>query len=121
MLEAKDLKYLKRSQTRGARIGGWVLAVVACVFIVVGVLNVRLAAKLGTMQGMGVQELFQRWLPGPQVTEQYSGAFLLAVNRLQTGITEVVYGLVIAVIFYAYNKSRQRNKRILKFIEDKRE
>jgi apolipoprotein N-acyltransferase len=45
MLEASDLQYLKRSQTRGARIRAWVLVILACVFIVGGILNIRLGAK----------------------------------------------------------------------------
>ncbi len=42
------------------------------------------------MQGMGIQELFDRRFPGVQVDAQYSGFFLLAVKRLQTEILQVV-------------------------------
>ncbi len=118
MVEARDLKYLIRSQTRGAKIGAWILAAVACVLSVGGILNIGLAARLAAIQGIGFEELFSRWLQGVQLDAQYSGLFLFALNRLQMGMLGFVYGLGIAVIFCAYNKSRQRNKRILKFIED---
>lgn len=118
MLEASDLQYLKRSQTRGARIRAWVLVILACVFIVGGILNIRLGARLAAMQGMGFEELLYRWFQGVEVDAQYSGLFFFALNRLQMGMLGFVYGLGIAVVFCAYNKSRQRNKRILTCIEE---
>lgn len=119
MLEASDLRYLKRSQSRSAKIGGWVLAVVACVLTVGAILNIRLAARLAAMQGIGFQELLYQWFQGVQVDAQYSGLFLFAMNRLQMGVLGLAYGILLAILFCAYSKSIQRNKRILKFIEDR--
>jgi len=119
MLEASDLRYLKRSQSRSAKIGGWVLAVVACVLTVGAILNIRLAARLAAMQGIGFQELLYQWFQGVQVDAQYSGLFLFAMNRLQMGVLGLAYGILLAILFCGYSKSIQRNKRILKFIEDR--
>lgn len=119
MLEARDLIYLRRSQSSGARIGVWVLAVVACVIVVGGILNIRLAARLATMQGIGFGELLHQWFQGVEVDAQYSGLFLFAMNRLQIGIFGLAYGIILGIIFCGYSKSRQRNKRILKCIEDR--
>lgn len=119
MLEADDLRYLRRSQTRGARIGAWFLAVVACVIVVGGILNIRLAARLAAMQGIGFGELLYQWFQGVKVDAQYSGLFLFAMNRLQMGIFGLAYGIILGIIFCGYSKSRQRNKRILKCIEDR--
>ncbi len=121
MLEARDLTYLRRSQSSGARIGAWVLAVVACVIVVGGILNVRLAARLAAMQGIGFGELLYQWFQGVKVDAQYSGLFLFAMNRLQMGIFGLAYGIIMGIIFCGYSKSRQRNKRILKCIEDRSE
>lgn len=118
MLEVSDIKHLKRSQTRSAKIGIWFLPVVACVLIVGGVLNIHLGSKFGAMQGVGLGELFRQWFQGIQIDAQYSGVFLMAVTRFQMGITGFVYGVLVAVFSYFYGKSVQRNKRILKFIED---
>ena len=119
MLEAGDLSYLKRSQTRGARIGAWILAVVACVIVVGAILNIRLATRLSAMQGIGLGELLCQWFQGVKVDAQYSGLFLFAMNRLQMGIFGLAYGIIMGIIFCGYSKSRQRNKRILKCIEDR--
>jgi len=118
MLEASDLRYLKRSQSRSAKIGTWALAVVACVFTVGGILNIRLASRLAAMQAIGFQELLYQWFQGVHVEAQYSGLFLFAMNRLQMGIFGLVYGIFMAIIFCGYSKSIQRNRRILKFVED---
>jgi ABC-type phosphate/phosphonate transport system permease subunit len=118
MLEAGDLTYLRRSQTRGARIGAWVLAVVACVIVVGAILNIRLAARFATMQGIGFGELLHQWFQGVKVDAQYSGLFLFAMNRLQMGIFGLAFGIIMGIIFCGYSKSRQRNKRILKCIEE---
>jgi len=117
MLEASDLSYFRRSQTRGARIGAWILALAACVIMVGAILNIRLAARLATMQGIGFGELLYQWFQGVKVDAQYSGLFLFAMNRLQMGIFGLAYGIIVGIIFCGYSKSRQRNKRILGFIE----
>jgi len=119
MLEAGDLSYLKRSQTRGARIGTWILAVAACVIVVGAILNIRLAARLSAMQGINFGELLYQWFQGVKVDAQYSGLFLFAMNRLQMGIFGFAYGIIMGIIFCGYSKSRQRNKRILKCIEER--
>lgn len=118
MVTASDIKHLKRSQTRSANISSWLLPVVACVLIVGGVLNIHLGSKLAAMQGVGFGELFSQWFQGIKIDAQYSGVFLMAVTRFQMGITGFVYGVLIAVVSYAYTRSIGRNKRILKFIED---
>ena len=118
MLTASDIKYLKRSQTRSAKIGIWLLPVVTCVLIVGGVLNIHLGSKLAAMQGVGFGELFCQWFQGIQIDAQYSGVFLMAVTRFQMGITGFVYGVLVAVVTYAYTRSIGRNKRILQFIEE---
>jgi hypothetical protein len=119
MLEASDLSYLRRSQTRGARIGAWILALAACVIMVGAILNIRLAARLATMQGIGFGELLYQWFQGVKVDAQYSGLFLFAMNRLQMGIFGLAYGIIVGIIFCGYSKSRQRNTRILGFIEER--
>jgi len=118
MLTASDIKHLKRSQTRSAKIGIWLLPVVTCVLIVGGVLNIHLGSKLAAMQGVGFGELFCQWFQGIQIDAQYSGVFLMAVTRFQMGITGFVYGVLVAVVTYAYTRSIGRNKRILQFIEE---
>ena len=118
MLTASDIKHLRRSQTRSAKIGIWLLPVVTCVLIVGGVLNIHLGSKLAAMQGVGFGELFCQWFQGIQIDVQYSGVFLMAVTRFQMGITGFVYGVLVAVVTYAYTRSMGRNKRILQFIEE---
>jgi hypothetical protein len=118
MLTASDIKHLKRSQTRSAKIGIWLLPVVTCVLIVGGVLNIHLGSKLAAMQGVGFGELFRQWFRGIQIDAQYSGVFLMAVTRFQMGITGFVYGVLGAVVTYAYTRSIGRNKRLLQFIEE---
>lgn len=118
MLEASDLSYLKRSRTRGARIRAWILAVAAFVIVVGAILNIRLAARLSAMQGIGLGELLYQWFQGIKVDAQYSGLFLFAMNRLQMGIFGLAYGIIMGIIFCGYSRSRQRNKRILGFIEE---
>ena len=118
MLTANDIKHLKRSQTRSAKIGMWLLPVVTCVLIVGGVVNIHLGSKLAATQGVGFGELFCQWFQGIQIDAQYSGVFLMAVNRFQMGITGFVYGVLIAVVTYTYTRSIGRNKRILQFIEE---
>lgn len=118
MLGASDLRYLKRSQSRSTKIGAWVLAGVACIFTVGGILNIGLAARLAAMQAIGFQELLQQWLQGVQIDAQYSGLFLLAINRFQMGIFGLIYGMIMAVLFCTYIKSIQRHRRILRFVKE---
>ena len=118
MLGASDLRYLKRSQSRSTKIGAWVLAAVACVFAVGGILNIGLAARLAAMQAIGLQELLRQWFQGVQIDAQYSGVFLLAINRFQMGIFGLVYGMIMAVLFCTYIKSIQRHRRILRFVDE---
>jgi hypothetical protein len=116
MLEASDLSYLIRSQSRSAKIGAWVLAALACVFTVGGILNIRLASRLAAMQTIGFQEVIYQWFQGVQLDGQYSGLFLFTLNRLQMGVIGFSYGILLAILFCVFTKSRQRNRRILRFV-----
>jgi len=118
MLEVNDLRYLKRSQSRSGKIGAWVLGALACVFAVGGILNIRLASRLAAMQATGFQELLYQWFQGVQIDAQYSGLFLFAMNRLQMGVIGLAYGILLAIVFCGYTKSIQRNRRILRFIDE---
>jgi hypothetical protein len=118
MVTASDIEHLKRSQTRSASIGSWLLPLVGCVLIVGGVLNIHLGSKLAAMEGVGFGELFSQWFQGVDIDAQYSGVFLMAVTRFQMGITGFVYGVLIAMVSYAYIRSIGRNRRILTFIEN---
>lgn len=118
MVTASDIEHLKRSQTRRASIGSWLLPLVACVLIIGGALNIHVGAKLAAIEGVGFGELLSQWFQGSNIDAQYSGVFLMAVTRFQMGITGFVYGVLIAVISYTYSRSIGRNRRILAFIED---
>jgi hypothetical protein len=64
------------------------------------------------MAGLTIRELFDRSLAGITLSEQYSGTFLRAVDRLQTGLMEIVFSVGFFIVWPTVLKGMARNARI---------
>jgi len=83
------------------------------ILLVVGVLNLHLSSRLAHMAGLTMRELFDRSLAGIALSEQYSGSFLRAEERLQTGLMQIAFSMVFFIAWPAVLKRMARNARIL--------
>jgi hypothetical protein len=81
--------------------------------LAVGIANLHLSSRFAHMAGLTMRELFDRSLAGITLSEQYSGTFLRAVERLQTGLMEIVFSVGFFILWPAALKGMARNARIL--------
>ena len=120
MITESDIKTLKRHETRMGTIAYWMLIIAPIFLVVVGSLNLWLASKIGSSNGYNLDFLFQSWIEGINVNQQYSGLNLKAMERLETALFQ--FGLAIIFIFatYGYHRRRQMDIRILETLRQKR-
>ena len=113
MITEKDLKALGSYQTRYGKIAYWAIVFVPFFFLIMALLNIYDASKIGTSIGIGMQELFKRWIEGIDIGTQYSGIFLAAMERLTTAMLH--FGMAVILSFFAltYHKRRKMDERIL--------
>ncbi len=76
-------------------------------------LNLKLASDIGNKDGYNLSQLFQSWVQGVNVSKQYSGIYLKALERLTTALLQFGVAIILFVAVYTYQAIRKRNMRIL--------
>jgi hypothetical protein len=72
------------------------------------------------MEGLTISDVFLKWTEGISLSKQYSGTFLIAIQRLQTALTQIVLAFLCGLVLWSKESAAKRNARILKFIEEKK-
>ena len=118
MITEKDIKMLKRYETRMGKLAHWILIFTTPLLFVGGCFNLWLAFRIGNIQGYNLGHLFQSFIEGLNLNKQYSGAYLKAMERLVTGLSELWAAIIFAVILYSYNLRRKMDMRILETLRE---
>ena len=88
--------------------------IVAPIFLVImGVLNLSLASRIGGNVGVELYQLFQGWIEGVDVTKQYYGMYVKAMERLTTALLQFGLAFVLSIVAYGYHRKRKMYARIL--------
>jgi hypothetical protein len=118
MITEKDIKILKRYETRMGKIAHWIVISAAPFFALVGCFNLWLASRIGNIGGYSLGDLFQGFIEGINLNNQYSGLYLKAMERLSTGLFEIGGASVFLIMIYSYNMRRKMDMRILKTLRE---
>jgi hypothetical protein len=113
MITENDIKTLKRHETRMGTIAYWMLIFAPIFLVVIGCLNLWLASKIGNSNGQSLSYLFQSWIEGINVNQQYSGLYLKALERLETALFQFGLALIFIILSYGYHRRRKMEIRIL--------
>jgi fumarate reductase subunit D len=114
MITENDIKALRLHETRSGKIVN-VAVIVAPIFLVImGVLNLGLASRIGGNVGVELYQLFQSWIEGVDVTKQYHGMYVKAMERLTTALLQFGLAFVLSIVAYCYHRKKKMYARILK-------
>ncbi|MBN1268308.1 MAG: hypothetical protein JXB04_01865 [Kiritimatiellae bacterium] len=113
MLEERDMRYLRASQARLVRVGEWILGITVPVFLFMAVRNLHLASVLASEQNTTIFAILNR---GFQIHEHYPGQLLFTLERVNTGIIQILAAGLFATVLFIAASIRRRNQRILDFI-----
>ena len=113
MITEKDIKTLRRHQGRSGRIASWAIVIALVFLVVMGLLNLHLASRIGSIAGVDLAQLFQSWLTGVEVNSQYSGLYVKAMARLTTALLHFVFAIILFILAHAYHSRRKLDTRIL--------
>ena len=113
MLEAKDIKYLTHYEGRRGVfiIGGIGVAVLFCVVMIV-VYQYR-ASEIASRAGHDLAGLWDRWHQGFEAGQQYSGVYLLALERLDASLLAFYTAAVGTIMLFISVFERRRRRRIV--------
>ena len=114
MITEKDIKTLKYHETRSGKITSIALIALPILLIIVGVLNLYIASRYGSNVKVDLFQLIQNWFEGIDVTKQYTGMYLKAMERLETAFLDFGLALILAPLSYGFHKIRKMYSRILK-------
>jgi hypothetical protein len=81
-------------------------------------INIHLCNRFALMEGLTISDVFGKWTEGISPSGQYSGKLLIAIQRLQTALTEIAMAIICGFVFWARQLASKRNARILNFIEE---
>ena len=118
MITQKDIKILKLHETRMGKISHWMLILAPVFFLAMCLLNLKTASEIGNKIGYNLMNLLQSWIHGIDVNKQYSGIYLLSMERLSTALLQFGTALVMSVFILTNQILRKRNMRILKTLRD---
>ena len=113
MITEKDIRNLRRHQTTMGKVYSWFLVVIPFFVFIMGVLNLELASKIGGRAGYSLANLCQNWIAGVDVSAEYSGIHVKAMEMLSTAALHFGLTLVFSIAAYAHHKTRKLNTRIL--------
>ncbi|MFC1451906.1 hypothetical protein ACFLSJ_01015 [Verrucomicrobiota bacterium] len=122
MITERDIRFLSRARSKTTiRFANGALAFALLTCIVVGILNLNLAAKYARVEGMSFGELVNAWTDGWDSQKHYSGVYCRANERLCTGLMQMVLALCFVLpVWIGANVRWARHRRILAFIEEAR-
>lgn len=116
----QDIKALKQGTSKRFRVITLiVMPLTIIILLCVGILNFLLCYRFATMAGLSVSQVFEKWIEGIDLSQQYSGVLIMALQRLQTGLTQIILAIFFVFLLWAQQSITKRNARILKFIEEK--
>jgi hypothetical protein len=114
----RDIKILKKTSSRSFRLVFAILASSFIVFLLImAVINLYICSRFALMEGFTISDVFLKWTEGISPSKQYSGTLLIAIQRLQTALTQIALALFCGLILWFKQSASKRNARILTFIE----
>jgi hypothetical protein len=87
-------------------------------FLTMAGINLHLCIRFALMDGLTISDVFVKWTEGISLSGQYSGRLLMAIQRLQTALTEIALAVICGFVFWFRQLASKRNARILNFIEE---
>ena len=115
-----DIKALRKSQSKAVRITTLTTIPFAFVFMIVsGCVNLHLCARFSSMAGISMAEVIRGWFAGIDISKEYSGIYLTALERWETSILQFAMAGFAAIMFVVARRTSKRNARLLRFIEEK--
>ncbi|MGA1871380.1 MAG: hypothetical protein ACMUJM_22855 [bacterium] len=118
MITKKDIRALSAHKTRLGKISGWVIIILPFFFLIIGVLNLRLAAKIGGYSGYDLKTLSYNWYKGIEVNKQYSGIYLKAMDRFSIAVFDFGTALILSIVVLTLHKTKRMYSRILETLEN---
>jgi len=82
------------------------------------ILNFVLSSWIAEKLGLSFIQIIEKWIEGISISKEYSGIFLKAIERWETGLLELTVALFILLFFVFWLQQVRREKRILQFIEE---
>ncbi len=92
MIEKRYRQSLIRVEGKKGAVLVIVIYLVPLFFLICGCLNLWLASRLGSIEGHSLSSFFRLWLTEIDTNKSYtySGVFLLAFEKFNTGVVQVV-------------------------------
>ena len=118
MITEKDIRALRVHETPMGIIAHWALAIAPLFFLVMGVLNLWLASKMGGNAGLDLIHLFQNWGKGIEVGSQYPEPYLIAMQRLTNALLLIGGAIPLFILAYSNNKRRKLDARIVATLKE---
>lgn len=117
MLEKKDIKYLTRLEGRRGLFTIAFLGLMMLFGIVMFVLNQIRASEIASEVGLDLRGLWNSWFQEFEAGKQYSGTYLLAVQRLEASLMSsciTIMGVLFLLICVLDRRRKRRIAAILK-------
>jgi len=116
MIEKKYIKGLTMFEGRSGLVKYYIMVFGPIFVIIMALLNLYLASKLGVTEGYDLLFLFKSWKSGIVATKQYSGGYLIAIERLEMAILLLGGALIWGIVAFKVRVTRQRNHRIVEIL-----
>ncbi|MDD5679259.1 MAG: hypothetical protein PHW60_14905 [Kiritimatiellae bacterium] len=118
-LPEKDIRDLRKRTSRLACVVPMiVIPLVIVMNLAVAIINFTLSARIAETLGLSFIQIIEKWIEGISVSKEYSGIFLKAVERWETGLLQLTVAFFILLFFVFWLQRVGREKRILQFIEE---
>ena len=117
MIEKKYIKALTMFEGIKGIVIYYIMVFAPIFLLIMTILNFYLASKIGMKEGYDLISLFKSWEAGIEASKQYSGIYLMAIERLEMAILLFGVTLIWGIAAVKVRVTRQRNRRIVEILK----
>ena len=113
MITKNDVRALRLHESRSGKIVNMVIIVAPIFLAIMGILNISLAARIGSDLEVELYQLFNSWIDGVDVSKQYNGMYIPAMGRLSTALLQFGLAFFLSIVAYGHHRKMKMYARIL--------
>ena len=113
----RQISSLSRYEGRGLRVATVLLCIAPIVLVTLAVLNLHAAATHAKLANTSLTGVFTLWLNGPLPEATYSGHLVLALERIDGALDQLVNAIIALIVLIAMRRRRKSSRELLALLK----
>ena len=113
----RQISDLRRYDGRGFRVAIVLLGIAPIVLVTLAVLDLNAVATHAKLANTSLTGVFTLWLDGPLPEATYSGHLVLALERIDSALDQLVNAIIALIVLIAMRRRRKSARELLALLK----